>query len=106
MGLLDRWRTVRENRAVLARIDGKAVKYVARRSADGTAEQILGKTGRINVLEGQIVVMCDGRETFRCRLADTSVGELLSLGGVVLTGVNALTGAPDTAVAYYTKLGY
>ena len=71
-----------------------------------TTEQVIGKTGRINVMQDRIVVMCDGREVFRCLLSETTVGELLSLGGVVLSGVNALTGEPDTVVAYYTSLGY
>lgn len=110
MAFWDRIKHDRQVRATLMRIDGKAVKYVARRgrTEDGstTTEQVIGKTGRINVMQDRIVVMCDGQEVFRCMLSETTVGELLSLGGVVLSGINALTGLPDTVVAYYTSLGY
>ena len=109
MSFFARKKHEKQVRATLLRIDGKAVRYVARRGRAGdgsTTEQVIGKVGRINVMQDRIVVMCDGREVFRCLLADTAVGELLSLGGVVLSGVNALTGQPDTVVAYYTKLGY
>lgn len=95
---------VRLNGQVLERIQGKAIKYVTRRDIgpDGsTRETVLGKTGRINCLADAIVVMCDGREVFRCALADAKCSELLSLDGAVIQGTNQVTGAPDTVVAYY-----
>lgn len=94
----------RLNEQVLARIQGKAIKYVARRDVgpDGsTRETVLGKIGRINCLADAIVVVCDGREVFRCAIADARCSELLSLDGAVIQGTNQLTGAPDTVVAYY-----
>lgn len=107
MGLFRRSREkedARLNEQVLARIQGKAIKYVARRDVgpDGsTRETVLGKTGRINCLADAIVVVCDGREVFRCAIADAKCSELLSLDGAVIQGANQLTGAPDTVVAYY-----
>jgi hypothetical protein len=106
MGLFGRGKNKaqKQREATLARINGKAIKYVTRREVDdaGTAvETVLGKAGRINCLDTDIVVMCDGKEVFRCASEDATCSELLSLDGAVIQGVNRLTGGEDTVVAYY-----
>ena len=89
---------------LLARMDGKEVKYVTRRELDESGspvESVIGKEGRLNTQNDRIVVVCNGTEVFRCPVEGAKCGELLSLEGVVIQGVNAYTGAPDTIVAYY-----
>lgn len=89
---------------ILGRIHGQPVRYAARREEDDTGtvvETVLGKDGRINVNEEDLVVMCNGHEVFRCRAQEASCSELLSLDGVVIKGINACTGLEDTVVAYY-----
>ncbi|MBR3289595.1 MAG: hypothetical protein IKI63_02325 [Clostridia bacterium] len=46
--------------------------------------------------------MCNAKEVFRCSIEGATCAELMSLGGVVISGVSAATGEPDTVVAYYT----
>lgn len=97
-------RLSRESADVLARIHGKAVRYVARRVEDGmgrAVESVLGKEGRININEDDLVVMCNGHEVFRCPVGDVVCSELLSLDGVVIKGSNTYTGGEDVVVAYY-----
>ena len=81
--------------ALLARIDGKAVKYVSRRDPATGVESVIGREGRINTREGQIVIVCNGSEVFRCPASDTQCGELLSLDGVIIRTDG------QTVVAYY-----
>ena len=94
----------KDNARLIARLDGKGVRYVVRRELDeqgGPLETVLCKTGRINTKDGKIVIICDGAEVFRCSQEGAQCGELLSLGGVVIQCIRS-DGEPDTVVAYYT----
>mgnify|MGYP000017957307 CR=1 FL=1 len=89
---------------LLAKIDGRLVRYVTRRGVDengSPTETVLGKEGRIMTQNGRIVVMSGGREVFRCAAEEASCGELMSLEGVVFTGPNELSGKRESVVAYY-----
>lgn len=92
------------NTALLARIDGKLIRYVTRRETDENGsprETVLGKEGRIHVLADRVAVSCNGQEVFSCAADGVKCGELMSLEGVVFTGFNTLLGQMDTVVAYY-----
>ena len=105
MGLFSRRRERAEHSELLEKLHGKRILYAARRTTDergNPVEVILGKTGAINTIGGDIVVMCNAKEVFRCPAEGAACAELMSLGGVVISGVNAATGEPDTVVAYYT----
>lgn len=105
MGLFSRRREHAAQSDLIAKLHGKRIRYAARRTTDESGnpvEVILGKQGAINTLGGDIVVMCNAKEVFRCAAEGASCAELMSLGGVVISGVNAATGEPDTVVAYYT----
>lgn len=91
----------RENTQLITRLDGRSVKYVARRDTGDSVESVIGKTGRINTRNGSITIVCDGREVFRCNADDAQCGELLSLDGVVIRGIDVDTGRPSIVVAYY-----
>ena len=105
MGIFNRRqrREEKDNAQLIVRLDGRSVRYVARRELDESGspvETVLGKTGRINTRDGKIVIICDGTEVFRCSQQNARCGELLSLGGVVIENMGA--GKTETVVAYYT----
>lgn len=105
MGLFSRRREHANQNDLIAKLHGKRIRYAARRTVDengNPVEVILGKQGGINTIGDDIVVMCNAKEVFRCPVEGASCAELMSLGGVVISGVNAATGEPDTVVAYYT----
>ncbi len=99
MGLFSR----KKQDPVLAVMDGREVKYVTRRHAteNGPREEILGKNGRIVCLNGEIRVMCETVDVFRCESEKAQYFILLSGDGVTISGVNRLTGQPDEITAYY-----
>lgn len=106
MGLFSRKKSkaADTNTALLARIDGRLIRYVTRRDTDENGsprETVLGKEGRIHVQPDYVAVSSNGKEVFRCTPEDVKCGELMSLEGVVFTGINQLTGQMDTVVAYY-----
>ena len=91
----------KDNRQLIARLDGRAVKYVAERDAETSVESVIGRTGRINTKNNHITIVCDGTEVFRCSSETAQCGELLSLDGVVIRAVNTNSGKPCIIVAYY-----
>ena len=106
MGFFSRRREQAAATELEKKLNGRAIRYAARRTLDDNGspiEIILGKNGAINVKNGEIVVMCNAKEVFRCAMETAECSELMSLNGAVIKGVNAVTGEPDTVVAYYTK---
>ena len=106
MSLFNRKQHQEENDSMrlIARLDERTVKYVTRRCLDengSSVENVIGKNGAINTKNGNIVVVCNGKEVFRCLIKDAKCGELLSLAGVVICGLNKDTQQQDTIVAYY-----
>ena len=89
---------------VLRQMDGREIKYVTRRVRleDGTVrEEILGKTGRIVVLEDEIRVMCGETDVFRCMVQDATYYMLLSGDGITVSGVNTVNGEQMDIIVYY-----
>ena len=90
---------------VLAKMDGREIKYVTRRvrQEDGTArELILGKAGRIVVIDGEIRIMCGAQDVFRCMAENATYYTLLSGDGITVSGVNSLDGEQMDMIVYYT----
>ncbi len=89
--------------ALLKRTDGKELAYVTERIAeDGTVtEKVLGKIGRINTHDGIISISCNGTPLFSCTYDTAECGELMSLAGIIVKGVDRETGIHRTLVAYY-----
>ena len=86
---------------VLAKINKKAIKYCAARDENGN-EVVLGKKGAINVFDDEITIVCDGTLVFRCHRKNAKAFELMSLGGVTVTGVDD-DGNKVCVTAYYTS---
>lgn len=104
MGWFGRKRQDTEKEQALRRLDGKLLEYVIRRDKDSDGnydEIVLGKGGRIMTATEDTVIMAGMKEVFRCPLAETSCGELMSHNGVMLRGVNRLSGREETLIAYY-----
>lgn len=90
---------------VLRKMDGREIKYVTRRirEADGSPkEMILGKSGRIVVINGEIRVMCGERDVFRCMAENAAYYTLLSGDGITVSGVNSIDGEQMDIIVYYT----
>ncbi len=87
------------SRKELERFDGKPIQYAVER-VDGV-ERVLGKNGGIAVLDDVIVVMCEAKEVFRCRLEGATVAELLSGNGVEISGLDDYTEEKRYVVAHY-----
>ena len=83
------------------RIDKKLLRYVTERDLETYTETKLGQTGMLNIYGDEIAVYCEGKEVFRAPLAESEVGELMSLEGVLIKGPDVHTGKLRSLVAYY-----
>lgn len=83
------------------RIDKKLLRYVTERDPETYVEAVIGRDSRLNVYDDVITVWSDGKEIFRGLLEGADIGELMSLEGVSISAVDALTGKRRSIVAYY-----
>ena len=92
------------NADVLRQMDGREIKYVTKRTrTDGgdIREVILGKTGRIAVIEDEIRVMCGTTDVFRCDIKNANYFMLLSGDGITVSGINKINNTQMDIVVYY-----
>ena len=88
----------------LASLHGQEVKYVTKRVTDengGVKEEIVGKSGRIVVLDGIITIMCGENDVFKGNADTTDCYTLLSGNGITVSGINQLNGEKVDFVVYY-----
>ena len=93
-----------KNMSVLREMDGREIKYVTRRikKENGDVEEvILGKRGRIVVIDGEIRIMCGEVDVFRAKAVDSTYYTLLSGDGITVSGVNTLNGEQMDITVYY-----
>lgn len=91
--------------AVLKQMDGRQIKYVTKRTVlpDGNIkEEILGKSGRIVLIDGEIRVMCGDTDVFRCMAENAKYFTLLSGDGITISGENRLNGEKMDIIVHYT----
>lgn len=94
-----------KNDELLSKMDGREIKYVTRRirEADGTVKElILGKTGRVVVIEGEIRVMCGVEDVFRCMAENAVYYMLLSGDGMTISGINSINNTQMDIIVYFT----
>ncbi len=94
-----------DRQIVLSQMDGRQVKYVTRRVRDENGnpkEYILGKEGRIVVIDNEIRVMCGETDVFRCNADDAVFYTLLSGDGITVSGINSINGEQMDIVVFYT----
>ncbi|MBR7132605.1 MAG: hypothetical protein IKD04_03650 [Clostridia bacterium] len=90
---------------VLSQMDGREIKYVTRRirTADGDVkETILGKQGRIAVIDDEIRVMCGATDVFRCPVSEATYYNLLSGDGITVSGINSICNEHMDIIVFYT----
>ncbi len=76
------------------------LRYATER--DGDTDSVIGKNGGFNVRDGQLIVSADNRVIFRCNIEETSVSELMSLEGVIITAPDIESGGKiRTIICYY-----
>ena len=94
-----------KNNALLKTFDGRELKYVTKRvkKSDGTNEYVIvGKSGRIAVIDEQIRIICGEKDIFNCKIENSKYYLLMSGDGVTVEGENTVTGEYDNVTAYYT----
>lgn len=92
------------NADVLRQMDGREIKYVTQRirTENGDVKElILGKQGRIVVIDDEIRVMCGATDVFRCKTEDAVYYMLLSGDGITVSGVNSIDGQSMDIIVYY-----
>lgn len=92
------------NADVLRQMDGREIKYVTKRTrtADGNIQEvILGKTGRIVVIENEIRIMCGTNDVFCCDIENATYFMLLSGDGITVSGINKINNTQMDIVVYY-----
>lgn len=92
----------RETKSALKRVDGAAIRYATSRNSDGS-ERILGRKGRVNLIDDRVTLLCDGKSVFSCSVNEVSCSELLSGDGAIFSGVDCDSGQHMTVVAYFTS---
>ena len=94
---------IRENPA-LREMDGREVKYVTRMYRDENGEQksvIVGKAGRIVLINGEIRVLCGEVDVFRSDMDNCEYFIHMSGDGITVKGPNTVTGADDNIMIFY-----
>lgn len=92
---------VNENLELLRRLDGREVKYVTLRSASNYEETILGRDGKINVMEEELNIVCGTTIVFQHTLEGLEGAEFMSMDGINLRYTCSDTGEKETVIAYY-----
>lgn len=93
-----------KNQELLKTFDGRQVKYVTRRTKKGDTYEsvIVGKSGRIAVIDNEIRIICGEKDIFKGNVETTTYYLLLSGDGVTVDGINKLTSEHDNLTVYYT----
>lgn len=94
-----------KNDTLLKTFDGREVKYVTKRvvHSNGTVTYyIVGKSGRIAVVNNDIRIICGEIDVFTCDVSNSKYYLLMSGDGVTVEGENRISGKYDTVTAYYT----
>ena len=94
---------IKENPA-LREMDGREVKYVTRMYRDESGEQksvIVGKAGRIVLIDDEIRVLCGEEDVFRGKMDDCEYFIHMSGDGITVKGPNTVIGADDHIMIFY-----
>lgn len=94
--------SARFRREMAKKLDRRAIKYCSERDGNGE-EVIIGKSGMINLRDGELILLSSDKVVFRGRIGEFSASELMSLEGVILEGPDLeQNGKRRRVVAYYT----
>ena len=96
-----RYKRDKDSLALAKRIGGKRFSTVSEFDENGE-ERILGHGGSVNLSFGDVVVISNGKETFRSTQNSFRAAELMSGNGVRLSGVDK-EGNKHAVIALYNK---
>lgn len=89
----------------LRKLDKRPIKYAAERDGDTFREKRLGENGAINIMNGEFVIVCGGKNVMRCRLGEVKAAELMNLSGLSVKGFDLDEKRERSVTAYYSD-GY
>ena len=88
-------------REMAAKLHNRSIKYCSER--EGDTDLVVGRAGSITVRDDEILVLSSLQVVFRGKVTETSMSELMSLEGVILSGPDYEQGGRErTVIAYYT----
>ena len=88
-------------REMAAKLHNRSIKYCSERQGD--TDIVVGRAGSITVRDDEILILSSLQVVFRGKVEETSMSELMSLEGVILSGPDYERGGEDrTVIAYYT----
>lgn len=90
---------------MLKKLDKCPIKYVTERDPDTLREKRLGSEGAINVMNGEFVIVCGGRNVMRCDISEVKAAELMNLSGLTVKGFDLDEKREKSVIAYYSD-GY
>ena len=89
--------------AAIKKLDKKELRYVAMRDPDSYREIRLGTLGAINIIDGEVRLVCSSDTVFACAVDSVKIGELMSLDGITLKGFDRVSGEQRSVTAFYLK---
>ncbi len=93
---------VRFRRKMAKKLHGMHLKYVMERLPDED-DIIVGREGALIVRGDEMIVFASQNDVFRSKIDETDFSELMSLGGVIITGHDLLSGRERSVIAHYTR---
>ena len=92
---------VKFRRKMAKKLHGMHIKYVMERLSDED-DIIVGREGALLTRDGEFIVFASQKDVFRSKIDETDFSELMSLGGVIITGYDILSGKERSVIAHYT----
>lgn len=89
--------TVKEKLA----LNKRPLKYVTERDSETYTERRLGENGAVNIMDGDFVLVCGGKDVIRCDIEKVSVGFLMNLSGMTVKGLDKNSGKEMSVIAYF-----
>ena len=94
---------VRFRRKMAKALHGKHIKYVCERLEDED-DIIVGREGALLVRDDEFIVFASQKDVFRSKIDETDFSELMSLGGVIITGYDILSDKERSVIAHYIRV--
>ncbi|MCH5324858.1 MAG: hypothetical protein J1E39_06540 [Eubacterium sp.] len=82
-------------------LDKRPLKYVTERDAETYTERRLGENGAVNIMDGDFVLVCSGKDIMRCDIDKVHVGFLMNLSGMTVKGLDKNSGREMSVIAYF-----
>ena len=90
---------------LLKKFDKCPIKYVTERDSETYCEKKLGENGAINLMNGEFVIVCSGKNVIRCDINEVRTAELMNLSGMTVKGFDLDEKREKSVIAYYSD-GY